>query len=214
MVTVRMTEQTAPLFLILRGMAGTFVLTAPSGRDERLVGGLLDVDVPVLLLIDLEELLAAGHGVTSRFTGCLVGRKDGEGRLVCGGRQNDAAGVAWLGRPIGAGDATAGGEGGGHHQIELIGMVGWRDAKAAEEDVLLVVLGLSGGAGDVGVPVDPEGLAVIVATLAVALGPVTGRLLFGRYRWSTAREEPVPYFLSLHVASFLQQAEMILESTL
>ena len=93
-------------------------------------------------------------------------------------------------------------------------MTGGGDAKAAEDDVRLAVLGLSGGAGDVGVPVDPEGLAVIVATLAVALGPVTGRLLFGRYRWSTAREEPVPYFLSLHVASFLQQAEMILESTL
>jgi len=170
-VRMRMTEQTAPLFLILRGMPSNFVLTAPSGRNERLVGGLIDVDVPVLLLVDPEELLAAGHGVTSRFTGRLVGRKDGEGRLLRGRRQNNAAGVARLGRPIGAGDTTAGGEGGGHDQIELVGMTGRGDSKAAKKDVLLVDLGLSGGAGDVGVPVDPERLAVVVATLAVALGP-------------------------------------------
>jgi len=120
MVRMRMTEQTAPLSLILRGKAGTVVVTGPRGLDELRVGGVLDVDVLVLLLLDREELLAAGHGVTGRFTGCLVGRKDGEGRLLEGGRQNDAAGVAWLGRSIGAGDATSGGEGGGNDQIDLV----------------------------------------------------------------------------------------------
>ena len=155
-VRMRMTEQTAPLFLILRGMAGTLVVTAPRGRVENRIGGVLDVDVPVLLLLDCEELLAAGHGVTGRFTGLFVGRKDGERRLFEGGRQNDAAGVAWLGRSIGAGDAASGGEGGGNDQIDLVGMTGRRDTKTAEDDVRLAVLGLSGGSGDVGGPVDRD----------------------------------------------------------
>ena len=156
-----MTEQTAPLSLILRGMTGTVVVAGPRGRVELRVGGVLDVDVPVLLLVDL-VVLAAGHGETLRVPRRLVGRKDGEGRLPEGGRQNDAAGAARPSRPIGAGDETSGGEGGGHVQIDLVGLAGGRDAKAADADAGLVVLGLFGGPGDVGGPVDRDtGPAVV-----------------------------------------------------
>mmetsp|Transcript_27683 Transcript_27683/g.79899 ORF Transcript_27683/g.79899 Transcript_27683/m.79899 type:complete len:286 (+) Transcript_27683:1702-2559(+) len=171
MVIMRMAEKTAPLLLVLGRVAGNLVLTSPGGRDERLVGGILGIDVLVLLLLDPEVLLVAGHGEAACFAGRFVGRKDGEGRLVGRRRQDDPAGIARLRRPVGGRDAAVGGEGVGHDEIDLVGMTGRGDAQAADADVLLVVLGLLGGAGEVGRLIDRDGpLVVVVEALSDALG--------------------------------------------
>ena len=155
--------------LVLRHLCHLVVVAGPCRRSELLVGGINGIDVPVDLLVDLEELLSVGQGEAAGLSGHLVGRQDGEGRLVLGGRQDDATGIARPGRSIGRGDPTTRGKGVGNDQVDLVGMADRGDAQTADADVALLALGLLGGACHVGRFAKLDGLFVVEAFVS-ALG--------------------------------------------
>ena len=155
--------------LVLRHLCHLVVVAGPCRRSELLVGGINGIDVPVDLLVDLEELLSVGQGEAAGLSGHLVGRQDGEGRLVLGGRQDDATGIARSGRSIGRSDPTTRGKGVGNDQVDLVGMADRGDAQTADADVALLALGLLGGACHVGRFAKLDGLFVVEAFVS-ALG--------------------------------------------
>ena len=176
MVTEGMAQETAPLLFILGGMTGALVVASPSRWGELIFSGIRGIDILVLPLVDLEVLLPVGHGEATGLSSHFVGRKDCEGWLVLGGRQDDAAGIARLRRSIGRGDATAGGKGLGNDQIDLVGMTGGGDAQPTNANVLAVVLGLTGSTGQVGRFVNLDGAFVVEAlTDASSIAIASGR---------------------------------------
>ena len=183
-VRMRMADEASLLVLVRRGLGHLVVVAGPGGRDECLVGGVLGIDVSVLVLVDLVELLATGHGEATGLSGHFVGRKDGEGRLIFSGRKDDAAGITRLGRSIGRRDATTSGKGLGNDQIDLVGMTGRGDAQTPNADVLAVILGLTGGTGQVGRFVDLDGPFVVVVFVVEALADAPGLAVDSS--WKTA----------------------------
>ena len=183
-VRMRMADEASLLLLIRRGLGHLVVVAGPGGWDECCVGGVLGIDVPVLFLVDLVELLSVGHGEATGLSGHFVGRKDCEGWLILGGRKDDATGIARPRRSIGRGDATTSGKGLGNDQIDLVGMTERGDAQTSNADVLAVILGLTGGTGQVGRFVDLDGPFVVVVFVVEALADAPGLAVASG--WKTA----------------------------